>query len=63
MNERALTTAITKVLCKSSANSDFCPFCENKGCDPKMSETFTREAQSVIKALIDNGVIKKAKLL
>lgn len=63
MSEKSLTIALTKVLCRESLNTDLCPFCENKGCDPKMSETFLREAHGVIQHLLAAGVIKKSKLI
>lgn len=63
MSEKSVTIQLSKVLCFGSKNAEECPFCGNGPCDPKMSDTFLREAQIVLAFLIDTKLVTKAKLL
>lgn len=64
MTERALTIALSKVLCKAARqNPNYCSHCEYGPCKKDMYETFTHEAESVIDHLKNGGLLKRNKLI
>lgn len=67
MSEKTLVRSISKVLCRSSTNfGTYCNYCESydgERCMKDMSDSFLEEAQAVVTYLLDQKVIKKAKLL
>lgn len=63
MSEKAVVNQLSKIICWTSRNTQDCPFCGQGPCDKKMSDTFIPEAEGVLEYLLDQGLIKKAKLL
>lgn len=65
MNRLALEIQLSKVLCFTAAsqNTNYCTFCERGPCKKDMSDTFLPEAKAVLDFLINQNIIKKAKLL
>lgn len=70
MTQKALVKQLSKVLCLRACaeNTGYCPHCgipfDPPGiCQNEMSDTFLGEAQAVLDYLVDQKIIKKAKLL